>query len=111
MTEPYKGTDPAEILTADQVKGERFRREADEWISANGEAWQYMVDSARLSATHHRRFGVKSLCEHVRWHMFAKGNTEFKLNNNHSAAFARRLIRDVPECEPFLNTRHSVLDA
>lgn len=112
MTEPYKGTDPAEMLTADQVKGERFRREADEWISANGEAWQYMTEQALLSASIGRRFGAKALVEHVRWHLATtRTDKEYKLNSNWSAAFARRLVKEHPEVEPFIAMRHSVLDS
>lgn len=105
---PFITDDEAMAYSA---KGERFRDEADAWIKANPEAWDYMKRSAKASADMGRRFGVKSLCEHVRWHMAAEGVTAFKLNNNHSAAFARRLIREVPECEPYVNTRSSAIDA
>jgi len=94
-----------------ETRGERFRREADEWIDANPEAWEFMVSQARASARACRRFGIGSLCEHVRWHMFIEGVDGFALNNNHRAAFARRLIKEVPECEPYITTRSSVLDS
>lgn len=93
-----------------ETRGERFRREADEWIDANPEAWEFMVESARASARAGRRFGIGSLVEHVRWHMFAQGTDSFKCNNNFRAPFARRLIREVPECEPYITTRASVTD-
>ena len=105
---PFITDEEAVIYSA---KGERFRDEADAWIEANPLAWDYMKHAAAMSASQHRRFGVKSLCEHVRWHMAAEGVTSFKLNNNNSAAFARRLIREVPECEPYIKTRSSALDA
>lgn len=99
-----------EFACAESAKGERFAREADEWIEANPQAWQYMVDSARMAAILGERFGIASLCEHVRWSMRAQGTTGFKLNNNHRAAFARRLLREVPECEGLLSVRNSVID-
>lgn len=99
-----------EAVSAELAKGERFRDEADRWIEANPRAWEYMKAQAGASAVAGRRFGIGSLCEHVRWHMFARGVTGFKLNNNHRAAFARRLVKEVPECEPYINVRHSVVD-
>ena len=93
-----------------QAKGDRFKEEADRWIGANPDAWRYMTDQALLSANAGRRFGIGALCEHVRWHMFAQGDKNFKLNNNYRAAFARRLIREHPEVEPYIKTRGSVCD-
>lgn len=94
-----------------QAKGDRYRSEADAWIADNPEAWEYMTDQAVLSASNGRRFGIGALCEVVRWKMRnVEGRTGFKLNNNHRAAFARRLIREHPEVEPYITTRGSVLD-
>lgn len=94
-----------------QAKGDRFKEEADRWIEANPDAWSYMTKQALISAGNGRRFGIKALCEVVRWQMRnVKGDTGFKLNNNHSAAFARRLIREHPEVEPYISTRGSVCD-
>ena len=101
---------PEEIHELGYSKGERFREEADRWIEANPRAWEYMKVQAEASAIAGRRFSIGSLCEHVRWHMFARGVTGFKLNNNHRSTFARRLIEEVPECEPYITTRHSVVD-
>lgn len=99
-----------ESVLADQAKGDRFREEADQWVADNPAAWDYMVSQAVNSARAGRRFGIGSLVEHVRWHMFAEGRTGFKCNNNHRAALARRLIREHPEVEPYITTRGSVLD-
>lgn len=110
MSRVYKGEDALETVLVDAAKGERFRSEADAWIDANPQAWAYMTEQALLSAHHRRRFGIGALCEHVRWHMFAKGDEGFKLNNNHRAAFARRLIRENPEIEPYIKVRDSVTD-
>ena len=91
-------------------KGELFRGEADRWIENNPAAWNYMVSQAVKSANAGRRFGIGALCEHVRWHMFAKGDENFKLNNNYRAHFARRIIAEHPEVAPYISTRGSVLD-
>jgi hypothetical protein len=69
-----------------------------------------MTEQALLSADRGRRFGMKALVEHVRWHMQVNGTTDFAINNNHTSAFARRLIKEHPRVEPFIVTRRSVLD-
>lgn len=107
----YDGTDPETAAAVDSAKGERYMAEAREWIDANPEGWAYIVDQALLSASMHRRFGMKALCEHVRWHMSVNvGDADFKLNNNYTAAFTRILCDEHPEVAPYVKTRHSVMD-
>lgn len=99
-----------ELLEAES-KAERFRREADEWIEANAEAWSYITEQATRSASMGRTFGMKALCEHVRWHMEVnRASADFKINNNWTSAFTRRLVEEHPEVGPFVRTRHSVHD-
>ena len=93
-------------------KGELFRSKADEWADANPEGWAYMVEQALISADMGRRFGMKSLVEHVRWHMTTtRTDADFKLNNSYTSALARKLIEEHPRVEPFIETRRSVMDA
>lgn len=107
----YRGEDAGRAAAEDAAKGERFAAEADEWIEANPEAWAFMAEQARASAANRRRFGIGALCEVVRWQMRnVRGDGDFRLNNNHRARFARRLIEEVPECGPYITTRHSVID-
>ena len=107
----YDGTDAEAAASEDSAKGERFMEEAGAWIDANPAGWRYIVDQALLSASLHRRFGMKALCEHVRWHMTVnRGDADFKLNNNHTAAFTRILCDEHPEVEPYVKKRHSVMD-
>lgn len=95
----------------DISKAERIRAEADEWVSDNPQAWEFMKASARESARNGIRFGIGALSEVVRWQMRnVRGDESFKLNNTHRAAFARRLIAEVPECKPYIETRSSVMD-
>lgn len=84
---------------------------ADEWIEANQEAWDYMVSQAKMCADRRRRFSIASLCEHVRWRMYAQGVDNFKVNNDYNAVFARRLIDVVPECADYITRRRSKVDA
>lgn len=99
-----------EVAILDTAKGERFTAEADAWIEQNPEAWEWMTAQAVNAARAHRRFAIGALCERVRWEMAARGIDNFKLNHNHRAPFTRRLIREHPEVEPYITTRHSVCD-
>lgn len=104
------GASIEEVYEAGYSKGERFASLADEWVEANPAAWDFMTSRAVERAAGGRRFGIGELCEQVRWHMAAEGLGEFKVNNNHRAALARRLVREHPECRPFIRTRDSVVD-
>lgn len=107
----YDGTDAEVAAIADSAKGEKFLEEARAWIDDNPVGWDYIVKQALLSASMHRRFGMKALCEHVRWHMSVNvGDADFKLNNNYTAAFTRILCDEHPEVAPYVKTRHSVMD-
>lgn len=110
MSRYYDGGDAESYAAIDTAKGERFIAEADAWIEANPGAWEWMTSRAVASAMGHRRFSIGALCESVRWEMFARGIDDFKLNNNHRAAFARRIIREHPETEPYIVRRHSACD-
>ena len=54
-----------------------------------------------------RPFGAKLLAERVRWEHFigSKRGHEYKLNNNHTAYIARRLVKDHPQLGAFLRFR------
>lgn len=108
---PISGEE-AEIAAQEDIeKADRFRKEADEWIDANPDAWEFIVSEACKSASMGLMFSVKQLAEYVRWHFRVnRGRSEFKLNNNWTAAFARRLGEEHPELKQYMNLRHSVLD-
>lgn len=107
----YDGTDAERIAREDCAKGERYMAEARTWIDANPRAWDYIVSQALRSASMHRRFGMKALCEHVRWHFsVVEGHSEFKLNNNYTAPFTRLLLSQHPEVGPYIATRTSAVD-
>lgn len=94
----------------DVEKGERFKAQADEWVMRNPDAWAFIKHQAALRVQDKKRFGIGELCEQVRWHMYAQGNTAFKVNNNHRAALARRLVIEFPACKDYIEMRSSVID-
>ena len=92
-------------------KGDKVMRDAQLWIEKNPTAWTFMVATAQAKVKQGRRFGIKDLCEHVRWRMYADGLEDgFKLNNNISPALARLILREVPEAQPYLKIKKSVVD-
>lgn len=105
--DPYRGE---QMMLLDTTKADRFTKEADEWVRRNPEAWFFIRSQAVERTGRQKRFGIGELCEQVRWHMYAQGVTNFKVNNNHRAALARRLIKEYPPCEPYIQTRSSVVD-
>ena len=92
-------------------KAELHMAKAKEWIDRNPRAWNYITSQALKSAAIGRRFGMKALCEHVRWHMVVnEGDEEFKVCNTYTAYFARILIEEHPEVEPYIVTRRAAAD-
>ena len=108
-SEPFDGGGE-QMAMFDIPKADRFKAEADEWVKKNPDAWWFIRSEAVKRTEQKRKFGIGELCEQVRWHMKAEGNTEFKVNNNHRAALARRLKAEYPPCGPYLETRSSVCD-
>jgi hypothetical protein len=54
-----------------------------------------------------RRYGLKSLFERVRWHFQIDLDLgeEWKLNNNYTSRYARKLMAEFPELEGFFEVR------
>lgn len=94
----------------DISKGDRYKHQADEWVKKNPDAWAYIRNEAVRRTYERKNFGIGELCEQVRWHMRAEGVGDWKLNNNHRAALARRLIEEYPPCKQYIKTRSSVVD-
>lgn len=52
------------------------------------------------------RIGISLLIERLRWEVVTtKSKDGFKFNNNHSAFYARRLMRKCPELQGFFTLR------
>jgi hypothetical protein len=76
-----------------------LRKEAGKWIEQNPEAMSYFREFARQKISRRQRFGIAAVAERVRWEMNLSTTSEdgFKINNNHRAYIARRLIEEMPE--------------
>lgn len=53
-----------------------------------------------------RRGGAKAIMERVRWETRTMlGNDSFKINNNYTAYYARKLVAEAPRFAGFFNSR------
>lgn len=87
----------------------RLELAAREWMDGNPRVFDLFVRFARQAAERGRRFGIGQLAERVRWEVSVAWSPSdaFKVNNNHRAYVARRLIALHPAIAAFLETRRT----
>lgn len=57
----------------------------------------------------HEHYGIKALCEVVRFeHVMAVNDPAFKINNNHTALYARLLMANEKRLDGFFDTRERI---
>lgn len=97
------------MLFKDATRAERdknLRSAAEEWIQKNPAVYKLFVYYALQMAEKRRRFGVALLAERVRWEChFVFNEGEYKINNNHKAYIARRLVEEHPHLKEFISFR------
>jgi hypothetical protein len=90
----------------DAVRERNLRLEADEWIARNPAVFKLFEKFALQMAERGRRFGVGQLTERVRWECrFSYEGEDYKINNNHRAYIARRLVEIHPQLENLIEMR------
>jgi len=53
-----------------------------------------------------KHYGAKAIMERIRWQVaFETGNDGFKINNNFTSRYARKLEREMPEFKGFFRKR------
>ena len=79
---------------------ERFDRE-------NPEVYRLLLRFAyEIRSIGRDRFGIDLLWSRVRWEYLTRDTTEpYKLNNNHRAFYARKIMAEHPEFAGFFETR------
>lgn len=71
-----------------------------EFDAANPEFYELYIQYAReLRAAGHKRGSSDAICHRIRWHTLFKpvGKEPFKVTNDYTAHYARKLVRDYPE--------------
>ena len=103
--------DPMDIgVTIPQnPKRANLRVEAEKWIAANPGVYLLFVRFAHEMLAARKNFGVGLLTERVRWEcvVTTTGDPDFKINNNHRAYIARKLVQDYPPLRPFIQFRET----
>lgn len=84
------------------------REAAEQWMDENPDVYAMFERFALQMAERRRRFGIGLLAERVRWETFLLWpSTDYKINNNHRAYIARRLIADHPELDDLIQRRRT----
>jgi hypothetical protein len=79
---------------------------AKKWMEEHPDAMATFMYLARRAAEQGRKFGIGLITERVRWEFqIERGNSQFKINNNHRAYIARELIRRLPILKDLIETR------
>ena len=82
------------------------------WDKANPDAWPLIVDEAMREVENKRRFGVRWIMENLRKvERTDRCGEPFHWPNEYAPIIARRLVREHPECKPFISLRKSRFDA
>lgn len=72
------------------------RDEFLEFHRAHPEVWRLFERFALDAARSGRRIGAKAIAERIRWETVIEQRGEFKLNNNHTAIYARIFAEKYP---------------
>lgn len=90
-----------------------MERHYREWKEKNPDVFDLYVRFAKEALTYRRKFGVKLLTERVRWEArmsIVKDEAGFRINNSHSAYFARDLVELIPELKGLIEMRRVRVD-
>lgn len=82
-----------------------LRAEAETWMDEHPRIYCVFKAFAIRAAMRRRRFGMKALAERVRWEVNVEWDGDHKINNNYVAYIGRRLIRELPDLEQWIETR------
>lgn len=97
---------------ADDVEltpAEKFAR----FHESNPAVYQVMVGLARewVARTGHRKLGINSLVERVRWEIAMRTNDpDFKINNNLAPWYSRMIMKQEPDLDGLFELRKSIAD-
>ena len=98
-----------EAVEAARLRGLTKRQRFEEFDRRNPHVYQELeVMAATMVARGRHQFGMKMLVEVLRWRFYLETNdpnSEFKINNNYAAHYARALMEAHPEWGPIFALR------
>lgn len=84
---------------------------ADAWIARNPKAWEVIKDRANMCVIRKGRFSIKRTLEELRDSSLVNmTDDDYKISNNYSAVFNRKLIRELPSVAKYTIIKPSKLD-
>jgi hypothetical protein len=86
----------------------KLKADFDEFDAVNPHIWGLLVKfSFDAKNAGLEKLGIKFLVERIRWELqvVTKSTDMFKINNNHTAFYARKLMTTYPELEGFFRFR------
>lgn len=84
---------------------DRIKADFEQYHAANPHIYAAFVQFTLYIIGKRERFGAKAIMERVRWHTLESGDDGFKINNNYTALYARKFMREHPEHAGFFVTR------
>lgn len=87
---------------------QKLQNEFDEFDMNNPKIWELLVRfSHEAKNAGVESIGVKLLVERIRWEIQieTKSSDNYKINNNHSAFYARKLMNEYPELNGLFKIR------
>jgi hypothetical protein len=96
-------------MTQDNTRFEEMREQCSAFHREHPQVWRLFIKftNERIQRGF-KHYSVNAIFERIRWETDqadVDGNSEFKLNNNYRAFYARRFMRMKPAHEGFFRTR------
>lgn len=96
--------EPQPIIPVDRRGG--LEASFNRFHAANPHVYEALKTVALWCVRNGRKMGIKAIYERVRWeYSISTSGSPYKLNNNYTAYYARKLMRDVPELAGYFETR------
>lgn len=95
---------PADRVNRKYKQKKTIQEEFEEFHRANPDVYNYLVSESRLAkAMGHEKLGIQMLWERLRWEVFIvrKADATYKLSNNHTSRYARRIMEQEPDLAGF----------
>lgn len=103
-------TDYIYAIDFEEYKNTRLGKQAERFDRENPSVYyllQRFSDDVRLKG--YKRYSINSIFERIRWHTAIETNDkDFKINNNHRAYYARKLMANDERFAGFFSVRGEI---
>lgn len=97
----------ARLVAPDPVRRESLEERFAAFDRANPQVYRLLARLALQMASLQRRFGIKMLYERLRFEYALRvaGDDQYKLNNDYTSRYARKLLQEYPQLGRWMETR------